>query len=370
MNAPTALARARALSGGRPGAGAPRLSRAARAGLVRELATLVAVMPISDAVDTLARQPRKPREAQVLAAANRALLAGRPLAAALPASAFPPDLRATIAAGEASGRLPQLLARLADSLEADLALRSRLLASLAYPALLVLVAIAVVVAMLLFVVPGIADQYGEIGAELPLITRIVLGLSEGLRRFGPWLLLLLAAGGAGLWLALRRPQLRERAQRLLFGLPLVGPLLAASEAVRYARLLGVMLGAGLPLAEALALVAPAMASLPWRAAVQRIAAEVRTGRTLSAAMVQLPDPPGLLLAMTRSGEVSGRLALLLDSAATTLDRQLADRSRALLALIEPIIILFLGGMVGTIILAVLLPILRLNALAGQALGVS
>lgn len=366
MNAParlsSALAAARA-----PAAG---LSRASRAALVRELATLVAVMPISDAVDTLARQPRKPREAAVLAAANRALLAGKPLAAALPTGSFPADLRATIAAGEASGRLPQLLARLADSLEADQALRSRLLASLAYPALLVLVAVAVIVAMLVFVVPGIAEQYGEIGAELPLLTRIVLALSEGLRRFGPLLALLLAGGGLGLWLGLRRATLRARLDRLLLRLPLVGPLLSASEAVRYARLLGVMLGAGLPLAEALALVAPAMASTPWRSAVQRIAAEVRTGRSLSAASLLLPDPPGLLVAMTRSGEVSGRLALLLDSAATTLDRQLADRSRALLALVEPIIILLLGGMVGTIILAVLLPILRLNALAGQALGVS
>jgi general secretion pathway protein F len=363
MNAP-ALAPARAQPA------APRLSRASRAALVRELATLVAVMPITDAVDTLARQPRKPREAAALAAANRALLAGRPLAIALPAASFPADLRATIAAGEASGRLPALLARLADSLEADMALRSRLLASLAYPALLVLVAIAVIVAMLLFVVPGIAAQYADIGAELPGLTRFVLALSDGLGRFGPVLLVLLLAAVAGAVLALRRPALRLRLETWLLRLPLVGPLFAASEAVRYARLLGVMLSAGLPLAEALLLVGPALSTAPWRQAVQRIAADVRSGQTLSGAMLQLPGAPGLLLSMARSGEVSGRLAVLLDSAAATLDRQLADRSRALLALVEPIIILLLGGMVGTIILAVLLPILRLNALAGQALGVS
>jgi general secretion pathway protein F len=346
------------------------LSRTARAGLIRELATLTAVMPITDAVDTLARQPRPAREAAVLRETDRALKAGRPLAAALPAASFPPDLKATIAAGEASGRLPALLSRLAEGLEAELALRSRLMAALAYPSLLILVALGVVIGMLVFVVPGIAEQYEGSGAELPLITRIVLGVSGFLAHWG-WLMALAGLVALlALLMAWRRPPLRARIETMLLSLPIVGRFLATSEAVRYARLMGVMLGAGLPVAEALHLVAPAMATGPWRTSVARMVGEVRAGKSLSSATAGLPKPPSLLLSLTRSGEASGRLAPLLDSAAATLDRQLSDRSRALLSLLEPAIIVVLGGLVGVIILAVLLPILKLNALAGQAIGVS
>jgi general secretion pathway protein F len=346
------------------------LARGTRAALVRELATLVAVMPISDAVDTLARQGRKGREAAVLRETNRALQAGRPLALALPAAAFPPDIRATIAAGEASGRLPALLSRLADSLEADLALRSKLQAALAYPALLVLVALGVVVGMLMFVVPGIAEQYEGTGVDLPFLTRAVLAVSSFLQAWA-WLLgLVVLLGLLGLLVALRREPARAALDRALLSLPLIGGFLAAGEAVRFARLLSVMLAAGLPVAEALHLIAPALGTRPWRAGTQKIAADVRTGRSFSDALGALPRAPGLLLSLARSGELSGRLAALLDSAAVALDRQLQDRSRTFLSLLEPLIIVVLGGLVGVIILAVLLPILRLNALAGQAIGVS
>ncbi|MFQ3594729.1 MAG: type II secretion system F family protein [Sphingomonadaceae bacterium] len=338
--------------------------------MIRELATLVAVMPISDAVDTLARQPGKSRVRAVLKAANRSVQSGSSLAAALPAGAFPPDIRATVAAGEASGRLPLLLSRLADTLEAELALRSKLIASLAYPTLLVLVAVGVIVGMLVFVVPGIAEQYGDTGAELPGITRFVLGVSAFLQQWGWLVLVLLLLGLLALLVARRRDAGRAALDRVLLSLPLAGRFVAASEAVRLARLLSVMLAAGLPVSEALHLVAPALTTRPWQHALHAIAARVRAGASLSSALPALPRAPALLLSLARSGEASGRLAPLLDSAATALDRQLSDRSRVLLSLLEPLIIVVLGGVVGLIILAVLLPILRLNALAGQAIGAS
>ncbi|WP_448585948.1 type II secretion system F family protein [Thermaurantiacus sp.] len=348
--------------------GVTALGRSARAALVRELATLVAVMPISEAVDTLARQGRRGREAAVLRETNRALQAGRPLALALPGAAFPPDIRATIAAGEASGRLPALLNRLADSLEADLALRSKLVSALAYPALLLVVALAVVVVMLAFVVPGIAEQYAGTGTELPGLTRAVLTVAGVLAGWGWLLALALGAGLVALLVAVRRERGRHALDRVLLALPVAGRFVAASEAVRFARLLAVMLAAGLPLAEALHLLAPALGTRPWRAATQTIAAEVRAGRSFSDALSHLPRAPGLLLSLARSGELSGRLAALLESAAGALDRELADRSRTFVSLLEPLIIVVLGGLVGMIILAVLLPILKLNALTGQAIG--
>lgn len=348
--------------------GAPKLSGQARATLIRQMSTLTAVMPITDAVATLARQPANEAERQVLTRANRALQAGSSLAAALPPTAFPPEVLATIAAGEASGRLPLLLARLADALEAQAALRSRLIAALAYPVLLVLVAIGVIIAMLVFVVPSIAEQLISSGQSLPTLTRVVLAVSEFFQAWWLVLLLLLVALGAGLWLWLRRPENRGRFDAALLRMPAVGGWISALEAVRWARLLATMLAAGLPLAEALAVTAPTMGNSAWRQATTRIAAQVRAGASLSASLPLLPQPPGLLVSLIQSGEASGRLAPLLESAATSLDRQLSDRSRTILALAEPAIIVVLGGLVGLIILAVLLPILELNTLAGASVG--
>jgi general secretion pathway protein F len=347
---------------------APKLGHQARATLIRQMATLAAVMPISDAVATLARQPGNEAERLVLQRTNRALQGGSPLAAALPISAFPPEVKATIAAGEASGRLPVLLNRLADTLEAQVALRSRLISSLAYPALLILVALGVITAMLLFVVPAIAEQLTGSGQPLPLLTRIILGLSNAVRAWWPLLLALPLIGGFALWQWQRKPDNRRRLDSWLLTLPVVGGWLAALEGVRWARLLATMLSAGLPLAEALSITAPTLGNMAWRDASQKIAAQVRAGSSLSAALPLLPNPPGLLVSLVQSGESSGRLTPLLESAAASLDRQLSDRSRTLLALAEPAIIVVMGGMVGVIILAVLLPILELNTLAGQTIG--
>jgi general secretion pathway protein F len=349
-------------------AAAPKLGAQARATMIRQMATLAAVMPISDAVATLARQPGKENERQVLQRINRGLQGGSPLAAALPPSAFPAEVRGTIAAGEASGRLPLLLMRLADTLEAQVALRSKLIASLAYPALLVLVALGVITAMLLFVVPGIAEQLTDSGAPLPWLTRVVLAASDFVAGWWPLLLALPLLAGAGLWAWLRDPSNRSRFDAWLLRLPGIGGWLSALEAVRWSRLLSTMLSAGLPLAEALAITTPTLGNAAWREAGTKIASQVRAGSSLSATLPLLPNPPGLLVSLVQSGESSGRLAPLLDSAATSLDRQLSDRSRTVLALAEPAIIVVLGGAVGLIILAVLLPILQLNTLAAAPIG--
>ena len=344
------------------------LRRQARATLLRQLATLAAVLPVSDAVATLARQQGHPAEKRVLQRMNNALLSGSPLSAALPPSAFPAEVRSTIAAGEASGRLPLLLARLADTLEAENALRSKLLATLAYPLLLLVVAVAVILAMLLLVVPGIAAQLLQSGQQLPLLTRLVLGLSALVERW--WWLLPVAVAAIGLGLAMlrRHPGRRLRLDLALLRLPVIGPWLAALDAVRWARLLATMLSAGLPLAEAMEITTPTLRNRGWQQATRAMAARLRAGSSLAATLPLLPAPPPLLVSLVQSGESAGRLAPLLESAATSLDRPLSDRSRVWLALAEPLIIVVLGGLVGLIILAVLLPILQLNTLAGAGIG--
>lgn len=344
------------------------LGQQARATLIRQLATLTAVMPVSDAVATLARQGGGRAETATLQRMHRALQTGSPLHVALPASAFPAEVRSTIAAGEASGRLPLLLARMADTLEAETALRSRLIATLAYPLLLLAVAFAVILAMLLLVVPGIAAQLVQSGQSLPFLTRMVLGVSAFVQTWW-WLLLAIPMIiGLGLMVMLRDSSLRLRFDRFMLRLPGVGGWLAALDAVRWSRLLSTMLSAGLPLAEAMHITTPTLHNRAWQEATRAMTARIRAGSSLSASLFLLPSPPPLLLSMAQSGESSGRLAPLLDSAATSLDRQLTDRSRMWLALAEPLIIVVLGGLVGLIILAVLLPILQLNTLAGTGIG--
>lgn len=369
MNAPVRLSWPASAGAGRRQTGQrlPRLSAGRRAVLVRQLATLSAVMPVSDAVATLARQETAGPERAVLQATNRALQAGSALADALPAAAFPAHVRGTVAAGEQSGRLALLLARLAETLEAQVALRSRLLAALAYPALLLAVALGVIVSMLVFVVPGIAEQLARSGAELPGVTRAVVAVSAFLEARGLWLMLALSLASLLLILLLRAPARRARLDAALLGIPGLGPWLAAVEAVRWSRLLGTMVGAGLPLAEALELTAPTLGNAAWREATLAIAARVRAGASLASGLPLLPAAPPLLVSLARSGEASGRLAPLLEGAAATLDRQLADRSRAALSLAEPLIIVAMGGIVGLIIVAVLLPILELNQLAAGGL---
>lgn len=344
------------------------LAPQSRTSLIRQMATLAGVLPISDAISTLVRQPGGKQEQEVLRHIHRRLQAGAALSHALPERAFSPDIRAIIAAGEASGRLPLMLTRLADSLEAQMALRSRLISTLAYPALLIVTALLVISAMLAFVVPSIAGQLDQSGVALPFITKVVLAISSLFSNWWWLMLLLVLAGGTGLWFLLRQPNSRTRIDQLLLRAPLVGRWIATIESVRWSRMLSTMLSAGMPLAEALSTTAPTLANRQWQQATSDMAAQVRAGTSLSAALPLLPRAPALLLALTRSGEASGRLAPLLESAANTLDQQLSDRSRTALSLAEPVIILVLGAFVALIILAVLLPILQLNSLAGAGLG--
>jgi general secretion pathway protein F len=140
------------------------------------------------------------------------------------------------------------------------------------------------------------------------------------------------------------------------------------ESVRFSRLLATMLAAGLPLAEALGITAPTLRNSHWQDAVVAMGTRVRAGSSLTATLALLPQPPGLLVSLVQSGEASGRLVPLLESAAASLDRQLSDRSRTILSLAEPMIIVVLGSIVALIILSVLLPILQLNTLAGASIG--
>ncbi|MEI6486458.1 MAG: type II secretion system inner membrane protein GspF [Sphingomonadales bacterium] len=342
-----------------------RLKPAALGLFTRQLATLAAVTPLEDALRTIVRQTEGEPAHAVLANVHAAVVEGRRLSDAMarePAS-FPPLFRAMVAAGEGAGTLPQVLERLAALLDRQAELRGRVQAALAYPAALTVVALLAVAALMIFVVPRIAEQFVDIGQTLPLLTRIVMGLSHALA--GYWWAILIAIAAAVLLArrALAEEDTRRRFDAWLLGLPIAGRLLRDWQAARLARTLAMMVASRLPLVDGLRLTLPTIGNREIRARVAQMAADISEGASLTAAMTRTAILPPLLVAMAAGGESAGRLDTMLEKAAEALEREYDALTRAALALLEPAIILIMGGAVAVIVLSILLPILQLESLA-------
>jgi len=331
----------------------------------RQLATLVSVAPVEEALRTIALQAERPNVRRVLEGVHGGVLEGRRLSDAMgqQGAAFPPLYRAMVAAGEASGALGPILERLADELERDQQVRGKVITALVYPAVLAVVALGVIVALMTFVVPKVVDQFGSMNQTLPLLTRVVMGISDLMRDWG-WLgavlLGLVVVGGA---VALRNPAVRMRVDTALLRLPVVGRLTRDLHGAKMARTLSTMLAAGLPVLEGLTITARTVQNRALRVATQRMADAVREGGGLSAAMRVAGVFPPILVHMTASGENSGRLEPMLERAADYLEREFSTFTAVMLSLLEPAIIVVMGGVVAVIVLSILLPILQINTLA-------
>lgn len=346
-----------------------RLKPAALALFTRQLATLAAVTPLEEALRTIraqaASEGRDAASAAIIEHVHSAVVEGRRLsdAMALEPASFPPLYCAMVAAGEGAGTLPQLLDRLADLLDRQADLRGKLQAALAYPAALTVVATLAVAALMIFVVPRIAEQFADIGQSLPLLTRIVVGVSHIMAGWW-WLIALLLAAGAALFArAMTDAATRRHFDAWLLGLPVAGRLIRNWQSARLARTLAMMVASRLPIVDGLALTLPTIGNREIRARVARMADDIREGASLTAAMKRATILPPLLVAMVAGGESAGRLDVMLDRGAEALEREHDAATRAALALLEPAIILVMGGAVAVIVLSILLPILQLESLA-------
>ena len=359
-----------------PEAGAPllskglfarkRLSAKQLALFTRQLATLAQVAPLEEALRTLAFQSERPEVRAVLAAVHSGVVEGRRLSDAMAKEpkSFPPLYRAMVAAGEGAGTLPEILERLAALHERQAQVRSKVLSTLAYPTVLAAVAVFVVFALMIFVVPRVVEQFEDVGQQLPLLTRVVIGLSAFL---AAWWWALLIALALGLYLggrALKEEGLRMRFDAMLLKLPLVGRLIRDLHGARMARTLATMVASRLPLLEGLRLTIGTVRNRVLRRASADIAESVRTGGSLSGALKRAGVFPPLLVYLAASGEASGRLDLMLERAADYLDREFDAFTSTALALLEPAIIVVMGVVVAIIVLSILLPILQLDTLAG------
>jgi len=331
----------------------------------RQLATLVSVTPIEEAIRTMALQADRPVVRQVLEGVHAGVLEGRRLseAMALQGQAFPPLYRAMVSAGETSGALAPILERLADGMERDQQVRGKVVTALVYPIVLAIVALGVIGALMTFVVPKVVDQFDDMNQTLPLLTRLVIGMSDLMRNWSWLMALVLLAGAAGVALAMRNPQTRLRLDAAILRLPLIGRLTRDIHGARMARTLSTIIAAGLPVLEGLTITARTVSNRALRRATEMMADAVREGGGLSAAMRRADVFPPILVYMTASGESSGRLEPMLDRAADYLEREFATFTAVMLSLLEPAIIVVMGGVVALIVLSILLPILQINTLA-------
>jgi general secretion pathway protein F len=350
----------------------PRLGRVRRgiapmdlALLTRQFATLVrSGLPLEEALGTVARQSDKPRLRNLVAAVRARVMEGRSLSQGLSEfpHVFPPIYRSTVAAGEQSGHLDIVLERLADYTESRQQLRQKLQLALIYPTLLTLMALLVTVALLTYVVPEVVQVFADIGQQLPWLTRALIALSDALRAHGLSLLLGLALAGIALGLLLRRPGPRMAWHRLVLRLPLVGRLVRGMNTARFARTLSILSASGVAVLEALRIAAEVVSSLPMRAAVSEVAERVREGSEIGTALERSGQFPPMTVHLIRSGEASGALDSMLERAALSQERELETRLAMLMGLLEPLLILLMGGIVLVIVLAILLPIFELNQL--------
>lgn len=333
--------------------------------ITRQLATLIGSgLPVEQALAAVARQSENARVGGLVLALRARINEGHSLAATLAdfPHAFPELYRATVAAGEQAGHLAVTLERLADYTETRQALRQKISLALFYPLMLTTVALLIVFGLLTYVVPQVIQVFASTQQTLPALTRGLIAISAFLENHGLLLLLLLAVGGVMAAYAGQRPAVCHAGHRLQLRLPLIGRLTRGLESARFARTMSILLASGVPALEALRISAQVLGNLPLRTAVEQAAVRVREGSSLYAALDTAGVFPPMLLQMIASGEASGRLENMLERAAAQQERETETLVAALLALFEPVLILTMGAVVLTIVLAILLPIFELNQL--------
>ncbi len=333
--------------------------------MTRQLATMVqAASPIEEAISALAQQTEKPAVRGVLTRVRASVMEGMRLsnAMALESATFDDLYCAMVAAGEASGDLGNVLARVADHREKSQETKAKVQSALIYPAVLFTVAIAVVTALMIFVVPKVVAQFESFGSELPLLTQIVVGMSNFLTSYG--VLLFVGIGAlivGGLW-AMRLPRVRMAVHGRLLALPVIGKLVRSVNAARFARAFGTLVQGGSPALEAMIAATQTVRNGRLKVALEAAVAQVQEGSGVAASLRKIDTLPPMLAYMVAAGERSGQLGLMLHKSADYLEAEFDGFTKAALSLLEPMIVIFMGGMVGAIVLSIMLPILRLNSL--------
>ncbi len=331
----------------------------------RQLAGLVAAgLPLERALSALTEESEDEKQRNLMATLRSEVNAGSPFARALAQHPreFSPIYTGVIAAGEQSGLLGTVLERLADDLEAREALKNKIVAASLYPAIVTLVAIVIVVFLVSYVVPQVANVFAGSKRALPFLTVVMLNLSAFVRSYG-WLMLgLLVAGGASVVFARRNQAIRLSMDAAWLRLPLVGRLARGYNAARFSATLAMLAAAGVPILRALQTAAETLSNQAMRADALDTVVLVREGAPLASALGSKKRFPPLVSMFARLGEQTGQLSSMLDRAAKQLGDEVQRRAMHMATILEPLLIVGMGLVVMLIVLAVLMPIIQLNQL--------
>jgi len=333
--------------------------------LTRQMATLLAAgLTVEQSLAALMESAEEPMTREVLGGVKTEVVAGLSLSAALGSysRSFPDFYRALVHGGEESGTLPLVLRHLAEYLDARQTLKQKTSLALLYPALVTIIAIIIVAGLLMYVVPQVVQVFQHSRQSLPLLTRALIGLSDFLLMSWPYLIIAIAGGGLSARVALRRDDIRYRWHALLLRTAWLGSLIRSSNTSRFASTLSILVGGGVPLLKALSSGARVMSNMVMRKAIENTIEQVREGASLSRALRETRVFPPLLVHLVASGEMSGKLKEMLERAAQLEAQALERRLGVFLTLLEPIMILVMGGVVLMIVLAILLPIMEINQL--------
>jgi general secretion pathway protein F len=342
-----------------------KLSTREQAIITRQLASLlVAGLPLGEALAVLTEQAERDYIRELMAAIRAEVLGGHSFASALTQHPrdFPEIYRALVAAGEHTGKLGIVLSRLADYIEQRNALKQKIILAFTYPAIVTLIAFGIVTFLLSYVVPQVVNVFASTKQQLPFLTVLMMALSNFVRK--DWWAILIAVVVVVLVVRgiLRQPGPRMAFDKWVLTAPLAGKLVRGYNTVRFASTLGILTAAGVPILRALQAAGETLSNRAMRENVEDAIVRVREGTSLSRALNNTKTFPPVLVHLIRSGEATGDVTTMLDRAADGESRELERRTMFLKSLLEPLLILAMGGVVLVIVLAVMMPIIELNNL--------
>ena len=333
--------------------------------LTRQFSTLLnAGLNIEQSLAAIAEQMEKPFIREILLGVRAGVTGGNALSVAMASypTAFPEIYRALIHAGEESGELAKVLERLATYTESRHTMKQKVIAAFIYPALVTLTAILVVGSLLIYVVPQVVGVFQQSKQALPLLTQIMIFISDFLRH--TWLYLIVLLAGS-VWIfrqSLRNEAARYRWHQTLLKVPVLGKLLRSLNTARLASTLSILVGSGVPLILSLNAAARIVSLLPMQLAIKEATDVVRDGGSLSRALRESGQFPPILIHLIANAEATGQLEKMLESAAIQQENEVNNKITILTGILEPVLILAMGGMVLLIVLAVMLPIIEINQL--------